>query len=245
MSCGFDFEVFIWNPRLNEKIMKLKGHKKPLVGVNLIPQLNCFITADSDGMVCVWSVLDYSCIQSFHVQNVSQLTCLCAVPKHRRLICGGSRQMKIYQYQKPFMHEFSDDNPITAAIFSDKRLEIYIASEKSIKVWDATCGKPIRSFDNILTSDITCLELDAAHRKLIAGSHTGQVKVIDLISGCETLTLDQHNPFEGEISFIGYAGEDHTIITCGWDRVIKVHLDERNDRASVNNEQMRQKSLRA
>jgi WD40 repeat protein len=67
VSCGFDFEVFIWNPRLNEKIMKLKGHKKPLVGVNLIPQLNCFITADSDGMVCVWSVLDYSCIQSFHV----------------------------------------------------------------------------------------------------------------------------------------------------------------------------------
>jgi WD40 repeat protein len=43
------------------------------------------------------------------------------------------------------------------------------------------------------------------------------------------LTLDQHNPFEGEISFLGYAGEDHTVITCGWDRVIKVHMDEKSD----------------
>jgi WD40 repeat protein len=62
ISVGFDFEVFIWNPRLSEKIMKLKGHKHPLVGVNVISQLNCFITADTEGQVRVWSILDYSCI---------------------------------------------------------------------------------------------------------------------------------------------------------------------------------------
>jgi len=49
------------------------------------------------------------------------------------------------------------------------------------------------------------------------------VKVYDLVSGVNTLTLDQHNPFEGEISFIGYVELDYTIITTGWDRVIKVH----------------------
>jgi hypothetical protein len=47
---------------MNEKIMKLDGHEHPLVGVNVIPQLNCFITADAKGMVKVWSILDYSCI---------------------------------------------------------------------------------------------------------------------------------------------------------------------------------------
>jgi hypothetical protein len=41
--------------------------------------------------------------------------------------------------------------------------------------------------------------------------------------------LDSHDPQEGEISFIGYGGDDHTIVTCGWDRVIKVHKDEKND----------------
>jgi len=135
--------------------------------------------------------------------------------------------MKIYQYSKPFMHEFSDDNAIVSAKFSDKRLEIYVAGERSIKVWDARTGMPIRTLRNVLESDITCMELDTAHRKLIVGSHTGEVKVFDLVSGVNILTLDQHNPFEGEISYIGYAGEDHTIITCGWDKVIKVHMDEK------------------
>lgn len=69
------------------------------------------------------------------------------------------------------MHEFSDDNPITCAKFSDKRLEIYVAGERSIKVWDARTGKPVRSMKNVLDSDITCMELDANHSKLIVGSH--------------------------------------------------------------------------
>jgi hypothetical protein len=36
VSCGFDFEVFVWNPYLEEKIMKLDGHEYPLVGVNCL-----------------------------------------------------------------------------------------------------------------------------------------------------------------------------------------------------------------
>jgi len=27
VSCGFDFEVFVWNPYLEERIMKLDGHE--------------------------------------------------------------------------------------------------------------------------------------------------------------------------------------------------------------------------
>lgn len=104
------------------------------------------------------------------------------------------------------MQEFSDDHPVTCAKFSGVRFEIYVAAERSIKVWDARSGKPIRVLRNITDSDITCLQLDTQHRKLLVGSHTGEVKLFDIVSGVNTLTLDQHNPFEGEISFLGYAG---------------------------------------
>jgi WD40 repeat protein len=60
ISCGFDFEVFVWNPRLEEPIFKLDGHDNPCVGVNILPSLNAFVTADSKGMVNVWSIKDYS-----------------------------------------------------------------------------------------------------------------------------------------------------------------------------------------
>ncbi len=105
-------------------------------------------------------------------------------------------------------------------------MEIYVAGERSIKVWDARTGKPVRVMKNVLNSDITCMELDTKHLKIIVGSHQGEVKVFDIVSGVMTLQLDSHDPQEGEISFIGYGGSDHTIVTCGWDRVIKVHLDE-------------------
>lgn len=78
------------------------------------------------------------------------------------------------------MHEFSDDGPIACAKFSPIRLEIYIAAERSIKVWDARTGKPVRSMKDVLESDITYMELDTHHRKLIVGSSEGEVKIFDI-----------------------------------------------------------------
>jgi WD40 repeat protein len=71
------------------------------------------------------------------------------------------------------------------------------------------------------------MDFDKSHRKLIVGDHLGHVKVFDLLSGIMTHELDGHDPIDGEISFIGYGDEDSTIITCGWDRVIKIHSDEK------------------
>ena len=96
----------------------------------------------------------------------------------------------MFAFDKPFQHEYSDDNPITTAKFSEERLEIYVAGDRSIKVWDARTGKPVRIMKNVLKTDITCMELDTQHRKLIVGSHQGEVKIFDLLSGINTLTLD-------------------------------------------------------
>lgn len=73
------------------------------------------------------------------------------------------------------------------------------------------------------------MEIDNHSRKIIVGSHQGELKIFDLISGVNTLTLDSHSSQDGEISFIGYGGVDHTVVTAGWDRVIKVHMDEKFD----------------
>lgn len=111
VSCGFDFEVFVWNPYCEEYIIKLDGHESPLVGVNCPSNLNSFITCDTKGMVKVWNINNYTCTQTFYVPNVLHVTSMRVVPKHRRLICG-SRVFKVFEYTKPFVPESSDDNPI-------------------------------------------------------------------------------------------------------------------------------------
>ena len=160
--------------------------------------------------------------------NVLHVSSMRAVPKHRRLICG-SRVFKVFEYTKPFVPESSDDNPIQCALFSPIRFEFYIAGEKSIKVWNASTGKPVRVLKNIFDSDITCMDFDKSHRKLIVGDHLGHVKVFDLLSGVMIYELDGHDPVDGEISFIGYTEDDNNIITCGWDRMIKIHTDSNTE----------------
>jgi len=192
VSCGFDFEVFVWNPYCEKYIIKLDGHDSPLVGVNCPINLNVFITCDTKGMVKVWNIGDYSCVQTFYVPNVIQVTSLRVVPKHRRLICG-SRVFKVFEYTKPFMPEFSDDHPILCAKFSAIRFEFYIAGERSVKIWNAKEGKPVRVLKNIFESDITCMEFDKNHRKLIVGDHLGKLKIFDLLSGVMLNELDSHD----------------------------------------------------
>ena len=60
----------------------------------------------------------------------------------------------------------------------------------------------------------------------MVGSHQGELKVFDIQSGFLYNQLDSHDHADGEISYIGYGGEDHTIISMGWDRTIMVHLDQ-------------------
>ena len=167
-----------------------------------------------------------------------------AIPKHRRLIIG-ARKIRVWQYSKPYLPEFSDDHPIACAKFSNKRFEIYVAAEQSIKIWDARSGRPVRVLKNVFSKDdanteiedgvkkvqseITTMEFDEHHRKLIIGDSLGHLRVFDILSGVMTHELQAHGKEDGEISFIGYGGDDGTIITIGWDRTIKIHRDDASE----------------
>jgi WD40 repeat protein len=71
VSVGFDFKVMVWNPYSKDAVMKLDGHESPLVGVNCPKGLDCFITCDNKGVINVWNIKDYSCLQSFNVAGVN------------------------------------------------------------------------------------------------------------------------------------------------------------------------------
>lgn len=94
------------------------------------PHINpSIITCDNKGVVKVWDINDFSCTQTFTISNVNQVTCLRAIPEHRRLVAG-SRALKVYEYSKPFSPELSDDHPILCAKYSSERLEFFICGGK-------------------------------------------------------------------------------------------------------------------
>lgn len=67
LSAGLDHEAFVWNTYVKEKIFLLRGHNSPLVGVKCLPDTPQIITADISGMVKVWDVRTFLCMQTFNV----------------------------------------------------------------------------------------------------------------------------------------------------------------------------------
>ena len=90
-----------------------------------------------------------------------------------------------------------------------------------------------------MNADITFLTFDDKHRKLIVGDHNGSIKVFDLLSGIKIAEYEGH---DGEISFLGYGGSDMTIISTGWDKVIKIHMENKTERESVDQKVLRGKA---
>ena len=97
----------------------------------------------------------------------------------------------------------------------------------------------MRELKKIMNADITFLTFDEDHRKLIVGDHNGAIKVFDLLSGVQIAEYESH---DGEISFLGYGGGDRTIISTGWDRCIKIHMDNKSERENSSDKVLRGKA---
>ena len=129
VSCGFDFDVIVWNPFSETPIERLKGHEAPLVGVCCPVNTTNIVSCDNKGVIKIWNLRDYSCLQNIYVTNALVITSMVSVPLHRKIIVT-SRTLHIYEYNKPFAPEVSNDTPITAAIFNTLRFEFFIAGRR-------------------------------------------------------------------------------------------------------------------
>ena len=221
ISCGFEFEALVWNPYWNKPICRLKGHEAPLTGVEC-PEVNpTIITADAKGIIKVWNIRDYSLIQTFYVPNVLKLKSIKSISKHRRLVTA-SRKLQMFDYEKSFVPELSDDSPIFCARYSPQQMQIFIAGQCSIKVWNAISGRPIRIITEIFTSEITSIILDETDRKVIVGDHNGKILMVDSLSGVVLKEFCSHN---GEVTAMCYVAGDKLLITGSWDKTIMLHND--------------------
>ena len=73
-SAGFDHEALVWSPFTPTVLFKLKGHGSPLVGVEVVPDSNQVVTADTDGLYKIWDVRTFQCVQSFNMDQGSNPT---------------------------------------------------------------------------------------------------------------------------------------------------------------------------
>ena len=91
ISGGFDYDALVWNPYVERLILRLHGHTAPLCGVEVIPDTPQIITADVSGVVKVWDIRTFACVQTFSKEDegdIAKISSVVTLPKKQRTTTG-------------------------------------------------------------------------------------------------------------------------------------------------------------
>ena len=133
LSAGYEFKIFVWNNTRTKPIKKLKGHDA-MISCVLCPfgTFNA-VSCDVKGVIKIWDLRDYSCSQTLYMTGTSQVFGAVVIPKYRKLLAYCilllfkiARKFHIYEYENPFLPEYSNDSIVGALAFSEYRLELFV-----------------------------------------------------------------------------------------------------------------------
>jgi WD40 repeat protein len=99
-SAGFDHEAVVWNPYVENLICRLKGHHCSLIGVEMNrsggPEI---ITADVSGVVKVWDVRNFQCVQTFSgsAGNAKSLQSFALTDSSKRLVAASPHSLHLFE----------------------------------------------------------------------------------------------------------------------------------------------------
>lgn len=91
VSAGFDFDALVWNPYVDQLILRLHGHNNSLCGVEIIPDTPQIVTADVDGIFKVWDIRNFACMQTFTAENMGDVKGIVSITSQKRIVAAGKK----------------------------------------------------------------------------------------------------------------------------------------------------------
>lgn len=64
-------QALVWSPFTTSPVYKLKGHAASMVGVVAVDDRPQVITADVTGVLKLWDLRNYRCVQTFSTEHTS------------------------------------------------------------------------------------------------------------------------------------------------------------------------------
>jgi len=189
VSAGFEHEALVWVSHIRATPFRLRDQRRPhqhsLVEVQAVPNSPQVITADNKGMIKIWDIRTFQCLQTLYTENVSNskhefhnftLNSFVYLDEPYNHIVTSGRKICIYEYERTMHPNNADDQTIVYAAYNPHTLSFLTTSGKDIKVWDALNGRINRVFQNLCKSEITAVALDDTGRKIFVGTHGGDVQ---------------------------------------------------------------------
>ncbi|CAD8131806.1 unnamed protein product [Paramecium pentaurelia] len=234
ISCSYDYDVVIWNIYLEHPVAKLLGHEASLVSVlSISKRMPIIVSCDIKGVIRVWDPKTFQSIQHIKLDETNNNIKSIIYLKQKDIVIVGCRNFLIYEFQQSFDPNVTDDMPIQCLCYSNKYLELHIATRKTIKTWCVRSGLIKRLSGNFVNHDIYTFCLDYTQRRGFIGTHQGNIFCLDLFTG--KIIKEMKNNFTKEISHLSYSEKYHTLIASSWDKQIRIYHDEDNKEIILRN----------
>jgi len=189
-SAGFDHDICVWNPYIDNPVYKVSAHNAPIVCLFAIDHTPQLISSDSDGLIKVWDIRSFECIQTINVQenfesNKFNLSYMLSLWSHKRLMVAG-RQLLFFEYDKNLNPTLVDDSSPLACYYIAHSQEFITPIMNSIKIWNALNGTIKKRLEDVVpqrVAEVTAFCLDTNKKRFVVGDSKGQVKVFSCNNG--------------------------------------------------------------
>ena len=243
-TCGTERSVLIWNPFINKPVFKLQGHNASLVNVAINDKDFQVITLSADKCIKVWDVRTFRCMQTLcdntHYQSESKYFALAYDPVRHSIVTGST-----FPIAWP-MRKISAKFPATYMGHTKPCVDLLIsyfghvvsADAEMVMAWDLETGQRISAFNasRIMPdaqSRITAVTLDETGRRLLTGTHTGQLMMWNYLNGQPlnqyNSELSQANRTKTEVTAVSHCGgdkEDQRYIVGALGKSLHIYPDE-------------------
>ena len=158
-SCGFEHDIFIYDPYVDEEsIYRLKGHKSSVCSIALMPDNNELLSIDILGTIKIWdttNLIDFQTIninestilaanhlrsreqlnQKSHKMKISANIHIQTFPDLNKFLIYGDKYL-LYEKGNYLNPQLCDDYMIIGCFYNHKTNNIVTISNKNIKFWN-------------------------------------------------------------------------------------------------------------
>eukprot|EP00899_Mesostigma_viride_P013723 jgi/Mesvir1/22351/Mv03617-RA.1 len=232
-SCGMDRHVLLWNPYSAKPMATLAGHKSSVQDVLVSEEENQIITLGVDKVIKVWDIRNHKCLQTFVdkacYRPENRISAMLYDPNKAWLVTG-TTHLRVWPLRsrqndaEGLVHK----DPLAGALYNQNFDQVVSGDHGGmVCVWEVTNGALCFRFGNAHgNAKITAMAFDTHGRRLLTGSHAGDIKMWNFSIGSCLKTLKSKS--SSEVAGIMYVkGGYHSkhIITVGWDQKVSFWED--------------------
>ncbi|GLE09674.1 hypothetical protein PINS_up021445 [Pythium insidiosum] len=192
------------------------------------------MTVDEDGWIKWWNLSNIAsaenndvdqgnsrCLQTFRLGSDKypwKAHSLAILNNGQTVLAAGVHKLKLLQRTRLKPRVL----PSSVVLYNSVSFTLLTTSDREIRIWDAVSGTLLRTYRNIVSADISCVDLDARQRKIVVGTQRGELVVLNYLNGA---ILKSWTPHHLNVSAMIYCKEDQCVLTASWDRSLRLYDD--------------------